>query len=163
VHNNIAYSYGNGSPNRSAWDTIQQGAGVCRDFAHTAIALCRTFNIPARYVTGYVPDVAWRDRGMPMDFHAYFQVYIAHGWHTFDARFNLPRTGRINIACGLDAVDGAFATVYGGAQMVSFKVWAYQVDPKEVDLGDPIDLSKRLDGTPALRFPPRLEGAPAIG
>ena len=153
VHNHIAYRYGEGCPNRSAWDTIQLGSGVCRDFAHTAVALCRTFNIPARYVTGYVPDVGIRDRGVPMDFHAYFQAYVANSWHTFDARFNVPRLGRINIACGLDAVDGAFATVYGGAQMVLFNVWAYQVDPREVGLGDPIDLSKRLDGTPELRFP----------
>lgn len=152
VHKNIAYRFGSGSPNRSASETISQGFGVCRDFAHAGIALCRTFNIPARYITGYVPDVAFQDPGSPMDFHAYFQVYVGHRWHTFDARFNVPRIGRIKIACGLDAVDGAFATVYGGAQLTYFSVWAYQVDPREVVLGDPIDLSKRLDGTPQLRF-----------
>jgi len=156
VHENVEYRFGTGSPNRTAWETIGQRYGVCRDFAHAAIALCRTFNIPSRYVTGYVPDIGYLDPGSPMDFHAYFQVYVAHRWHTFDARFNVPRIGRIKIACGLDAVDGAFATVYGAAQLVHFDVWAYQVDPKEVDLTDPVDLSKRLDGTPELRYPPRL-------
>ena len=153
VHDNVEYRFGTGSPTRSAWETIEQRFGVCRDFAHAAVALCRTFNIPTRYVTGYVPDVGYLDPGSPMDFHAYFQVYIGHRWHTFDARFNVPRIGRIKIACGLDAVDGAFATLYGAAQLVSFNVWAYQVDPREVDLSDPVDLSKRLDGTPELRFP----------
>ncbi len=157
VHKNVEYRFGSGDPCRSASETIAQRFGVCRDFAHAAIALCRTFNIPARYVTGYVPDVAFRDPGSPMDFHAYFQVYVGHRWHTFDARFNVPRIGRVKIACGLDAVDGAFATIYGGAQLVYFKVWAYQVDPREVGLGDPIDLSKRLDGTPELRVPQRGE------
>jgi transglutaminase-like putative cysteine protease len=154
VHTNVEYRFGTGSPNRTAGETIAQRYGVCRDFAHAAVALCRTFNIPARYVTGYVPDIAFLDPGSPMDFHAYFEVYVGHRWHTFDARFNVPRVGRIKIACGLDAVDGAFSTIYGAAQLVFFNVWAYQVDPAEVDLGDPVDLSKRLDGTPLLRFPP---------
>jgi transglutaminase-like putative cysteine protease len=153
VHYNIEYRFGSGKATISAWDIVQQGYGVCRDFAHTAIALCRTFNIPARYVTGYVPDVAFEDPGTPMDFHAYFQVYVGHRWHTYDARFNVPRVGRIKIACGLDAVDGAFATVYGAAQLTQFNVWAYQIDPTQVDLGDPVDLSKRLDGSTEIRFP----------
>lgn len=153
VHQNIEYRTGSGSPHRTAAETIQQGYGVCRDFAHTAIALCRTFNIPARYITGYVPDVGFQDPGTPMDFHAYFQVYVSHRWQTFDARFNVPRIGRIKIACGLDAVDGAFATAYGAANLVHFEVWAYQVDPHKVDLNDPVDLAKRLDGTSELRFP----------
>lgn len=152
VHNNVEYRFGTGSPTRSAWETIEQRYGVCRDFAHAAVALSRTFNIPTRYVTGYVPDVGYLDPGSPMDFHAYMQVYVGHRWHNYDARFNVPRIGRIRIACGLDAVDGAFSTVYGAAQLVHFDVWAYQVDPREVDLNDPVDLSKRLDGTPELRF-----------
>jgi transglutaminase-like putative cysteine protease len=155
VHRNIQYRFGGGSPYTSASEVIAQGFGVCRDFAHTAIALCRCFNMPARYVTGHLPDVAFQDSGSPMDFHAYFQVYIGHRWHTLDARFNVPRVGRIQIACGLDAVDGAFSTLYGAANLASFIVWAYQIDPVEVRPGDPIDLAKRLDGTPQLRFPLR--------
>lgn len=152
IHHHVEYRYGAGQPHYSAADVLAQRFGVCRDFAHSAIALCRCFNIPARYVTGYVPDVAFLDPGTPMDFHAYFQVYIGHRWLTFDARFNEPRIGRIKIACGLDAVDGAFATVYGAARLALFNVWAYQINPREVSLGDPVDLAKRLDGTPQLRF-----------
>jgi len=156
VHNNIEYRWGAGSPFTSASEVVAQRYGVCRDFAHAAIALCRCFNLPARYVTGYVPDVAFHDPGSPMDFHAYMEVYLGGRWHTFDARFNTPRTGRIKIACGMDAVDGAFSTLYGAASLALFQVWAYQVDPQEVDLGDPIDLNKRLCGTTQLRFPPRV-------
>jgi transglutaminase-like putative cysteine protease len=155
VHYNIEYRFGSGSPHTSASEIIYQGYGVCRDFAHCAVALSRCFNIPTRYVTGFVPDVAFEDPGTPMDFHAYMEVYVGDRWQTFDARFNVPRVGRIKIACGLDAVDGAFSTLYGAASLSSFFVWAYQVDPAEVRIGDPIDMSKRLDGTVELRFPPR--------
>lgn len=91
-----------------------------------------------------------------MDFHAYMEVYVGHRWHTYDARFNVPRLGRVKIAAGLDAVDGAFSTIFGAASLALFQVWSYQVDPAEVHIGDPIDMSKRLDGTPELRFPPRV-------
>ena len=157
VHRNIEYRWGSGSPHTAASEIIAQGFGVCRDFAHAAVALSRCFNIPTRYVTGHVPDVAFQDPGSAMDFHAYMQVYVGHCWQTYDARFNVPRIGRIKIACGLDAVDGAFSTLYGAATLSFFNVWSYQVDPAEVNLGDPIDLSKRLDGTPVLRFPPRVQ------
>ena len=156
VHRNIEYRYCSGSPFTAASETLAQGYGVCRDFAHLAVALSRCFNVPTRYLTGYVPDVAFQDSGSPMDFHAYMQVYVGHRWYTFDARFNVPRIARINIACGQDAVDGAFSTLFGPASLAAFNVWTYQVDPAEVNLGDPIDLSKRLDGTPLLRFPPRV-------
>jgi transglutaminase-like putative cysteine protease len=156
VHNNIQYRWGSGSPPTAASEILAQGFGVCRDFAHLAVALSRCFNVPTRYVTGYVPDVGCWDPGSPMDFHAYMQVYVGHRWYTFDARFNEPRIGRINIACGLDAVDGAFSTLFGPANLSWFQVWAYQIDPAEVNLGDPIDMAKRLDGTPTLRYPPRV-------
>ena len=156
VHTNIEYRWGSGSTLTCASEVLAQRHGVCRDFAHLAIALSRCFNVPTRYVTGYVPDVGFQDPGTPEDFHAYFQVYVGHRWYTFDARFNVPRIARINIACGQDAVDGAFSTLFGPASLAWFNVWTYQVDPAEVNLGDPIDLSKRLDGTPTLRYPPRV-------
>jgi transglutaminase-like putative cysteine protease len=87
-----------------------------------------------------------------MDFHAYFEAYLGGKWCTFDARFNTPRIGRVKIAQGLDAVDVAFSTVHGQSQLTSFEAWAYQVNPSVVSVGDPIDLSKRLDGTPEIRF-----------
>jgi len=157
VHQNIEYRWGSGNPHICASETRAQGFGICRDFAHLAIALCRCFNLPARYVTGHLPDVACWDPGSPMDFHAYMQVYVGHRWNSYDARFNAPRIGRIHIACGFDAVECAFSTLYGAAQLAWFNVWNYQVDPAEVNLGDPIDLAKRLDGTPELRFPPRIK------
>jgi transglutaminase-like putative cysteine protease len=152
VHQNIRYVTCSGRPDISASEVMARGYGVCRDFAHVAIALCRAINIPARYVTGHLPDIGCYDPGTPMDFHAYFEVYLEHEWHVFDARYNTPRIGRIKIAHGLDAVDGSFATTYGPALLTYFQVWAYQVNPALVSIGDPIDLSKRLDGTPQIRF-----------
>jgi transglutaminase-like putative cysteine protease len=146
VHNNIEYRYGSGRPDLSAAEVIARRYGVCRDFAHATIALCRAFNLPARYVSGHLPDIGYDDPGSPMDFHAYCEVYLGQEWLTFDARYNIPRIGRIKVAHGTDAVEGAFATVYGEAKLTHFEVWAYQVDPRQVSVGDPIDLSKRLDG-----------------
>ena len=152
VHNNIEYRYMSGRSDLSASEVIERRYGVCRDFAHAAIALCRAFNLPARYVTGHLPDIGFTDPGSPMDFHAYCEVYLGQNWLTFDPRFNVPRIGRVKVAHGADAVDGAFATIYGEAKLTQFKVWAYQVNPQQVSVGDPIDLSLRLDGTPRLRF-----------
>ncbi len=147
VHNNIEYRFMSGRSDLSASEVIQRTYGVCRDFAHVAIALCRAFNLPARYVTGHLPDIGHVDPGTPMDFHAYCEVYLGQEWLTFDPRYNVPRIGRVKVAHGLDAVDGAFATIYGEANLTHFEVWAYQVNPQEVSVGDPIDLSKRLDGS----------------
>jgi transglutaminase-like putative cysteine protease len=152
VHRHIEYRFGSGRPDLSASEVIARRHGVCRDFAHAAIALCRAFNLPARYVTGHLPDIGYRDPGSPMDFHAYCEVYLGQDWLTFDPRFNVPRIGRVKVAHGADAVDGAFATIYGDAKLSFFEVWAYQVDPRQVSVGDPIDLSRRLDGTPLVRL-----------
>lgn len=151
VHNNIEYRQLSGRSDISASEVIERGYGVCRDFAHATIALCRAFNLPARYVTGHLPDIGCVDSGSPMDFHAYFEVYLGQQWFTFDARHNVPRIGRIKVAHGADAVDGAFATIYGEASLTYFQVWAYQVNPRGVTVGDPIDLSKRLDGDRTIR------------
>jgi len=152
VQRNIRYVTCSGRPDLSASEVMMRGYGVCRDFAHVAIALCRALNIPARYVTGHLPDIGCFDPGTPMDFHAYFEVYLEHQWRVFDARFNTPRIGRVKIAHGLDAVDGSFATTYGPALLTYFEVWSYQVNPAFVSIGSPVDLSMRLDGTPLLRF-----------
>jgi transglutaminase-like putative cysteine protease len=152
VHNNIEYRFGSGRPDLSASEVIQRRYGVCRDFAHAAIALCRAFNLPARYVTGHLPDIGYTDPGTPMDFHAYTEVYLGRDWLTFDPRYNVPRIGRVKVAHGADAVDGAFATIYGEARPVHFEVWAYQVNPGDVFVGDPVDLSRRLDGSTNIRF-----------
>jgi transglutaminase-like putative cysteine protease len=145
LHENIEYRYMSGRSDISAWDVLHRGYGVCRDFAHLAIALNRTFNLPSRYVTGHLPDVGFPDPDNHMDFHAYAEVYIGGAWFTTDARFHVPRIGRIKVSCGQDAVDGAFSTIYGGATLAYFQVWAYQVAPGSVGIGDPIDLTQRLD------------------
>ncbi len=145
LHNNIEYKYSSGRPDLSAGDVLQRGYGVCRDFAHLAVALNRTFNLPARYVTGHLPDIGFPDAQGHMDFHAYAEVYLGGQWYTSDARFHVPRIGRVKVSCGLDAVDGAFSTIYGGANLSHFEIWAYQVAPGSVAVGDPIDLSRRLD------------------
>ncbi|HUR57462.1 MAG TPA: transglutaminase family protein, partial [Opitutaceae bacterium] len=154
VHENIEYRYMSGQPDLSAWDILQRGYGVCRDFAHLAVALNRTFNLPARYVTGHLPDIGFPDPDNHMDFHAYAEVYVGGHWFTTDARFHVPRIGRIRISCGLDAVDGAFSTIYGGATLTYFQVWAYQVARGTVGVGDPLDFSRRLDNQWTVRTEP---------
>lgn len=152
LHRNIRYETNSGSPLLSAHDVIQRGFGVCRDLAHCAVALCRTFNLPARYVSGYVPDIGFPDPGTPEDFHAYCEVWLGGRWQVFDARFNTPRTGRVRISAGYDAVNCAFTTIYGAANLTNFYVWSYQVDPGRVSINDPVDLAKRLCGTPEIRY-----------
>ena len=150
VHDNIEYRYMSGRPDLSAWDILQRGYGVCRDFAHLAIALNRTFNLPARYVTGHLPDIGFPDPENHMDFHAYAEVYVGGEWFTTDARFHVPRIGRIKIACGQDAVDGAFSTIFGGASLTEFQVWAYQIERNTVGVGDALDFTRRLDNCTAV-------------
>jgi transglutaminase-like putative cysteine protease len=145
IHDNFEYRFATGRPEMSAWDVLQRGYGVCRDFAHLAIALNRTFNIPTRYVTGHLPDVGFPDPEGHMDFHAYAEVYLGGKWLTTDARFHVPRIGRVTVSHGLDAIDGAFSTIYGAATLNYFEVWAYQVPRGKVGVGDPLDFSLRLD------------------
>ncbi|WP_438482990.1 transglutaminase-like domain-containing protein [Oleiharenicola lentus] len=151
VHHNIEYRFGSGHFELSAWDIFQRRYGVCRDFAHLTIALCRALNIPARYVTGHLPDIGFIDPGSPMDFHAYAEIWLGGRWFALDARFNVPRIGRVKISHGRDAVDCAFFTTFGAVKLNYFEVWAYQIERGTVHVGDPIDLTKRLDGTLTMR------------
>jgi transglutaminase-like putative cysteine protease len=145
IHQNIEYRYLSGRSDLSAWDVLQRGYGVCRDFAHLAVALNRTFNLPARYVTGHLPDIGFPAPEDHMDFHACAEVYIGGAWFISDPRFDVPRIGRIRLCSGQDAVDAAFSTIFGGATLSHFEVWAYQVARGSVAVGDPIDLAERLD------------------
>ena len=154
IHQNIEYRYMSGRADLSAGDILQRGHGVCRDFAHLAIALNRTFNLPTRYVTGHLPDIGFPAPEDRMDFHAYAEVYVGGTWITTDARFDVPRIGRIRVSCGQDAVDGAFSTIYGAATLTYFQVWAYQVAPGTVGVGDPLDFTKRLDNDWTVRTNP---------
>ena len=127
VHNHITFDYQKARPTRSAWEAYNERSGVCRDFAHLAIAFCRCMNIPARYCTGYLGDAGTLPPyGVP-DFAAWIEVYIGGGWYIFDPRNNVPRIGRVLIARGRDAADVAIATTFGPNTLESFKVWTDEV------------------------------------
>lgn len=123
VHERIHFGYEHARPTRTAFDAYQERKGVCRDFAHLAVALCRCMNIPARYCTGYLGDIGVPPDPAPMDFSAWFEVYLSGEWHTFDARHNVPRIGRVLIARGRDAADVAISTTFGPNVLRGFKVW----------------------------------------
>jgi transglutaminase-like putative cysteine protease len=127
VHDHVAFGYEHASATRSAWDTYQERAGVCRDFAHLAVAFCRCMNIPARYCTGYLGDIRVPPVDAPMDFSAWFEVYLGGRWYTFDARHNVPRIGRILMAIGRDAADVALTTTFGPSKLVGFRVFTDEV------------------------------------
>jgi transglutaminase-like putative cysteine protease len=153
IFHNIEYRTGSGDSTLSASEVIARRFGVCRDLAHVGVALCRTFNLPTRYVTGYVPDIAMDiDPTAPGDFHAYFEVFLSGRWQTFDARWRQPRVGRVKIASGRDAADCAFTTVYGSATLERFEVWTYQIDARDASTSTPVDVRTRIDGTATLRF-----------
>jgi len=127
VHRHITFSYQDARPTRTAWEALQEGKGVCRDYAHLAIAFCRCMNIPARYCTGYLGDIRVPPASGPMDFAGWFEAYIGGRWHTFDARNNTPRIGRVLIARGRDATDVAISNTFGPTTLAGFTVWADEV------------------------------------
>ncbi len=129
VHEHIEFGYQHARRTRSAWEVFDERRGVCRDFAHLAITLCRCMNIPARYCTGYLGDIGVAPAPEPMDFAAWFEAYLGDRWHTFDARNNTPRIGRVLIARGRDACDVALASTFGPNTLRSFKVWSEEVAP----------------------------------
>lgn len=126
VHNHIRFDYMNARVTRTAYEGWQEQTGVCRDFAHLAIALCRCLNIPTRYVNGYIPDIGVPVTG-PMDFAAWMQVYLGGAWRTFDPRNNIPRIGRIVVAYGRDAADVPLIHSFGPHVLQKFNVWAEKV------------------------------------
>jgi transglutaminase-like putative cysteine protease len=111
-------------PTTTVGEILERRGGVCRDFAHLGIAFCRALGIPARYVCGYLPDIGIPGPYPTMDFHAWFEVWLGERWWTYDARFNMPRIGRVPIGHGRDAVDVAMVTTYGTATLEKMKVWA---------------------------------------
>jgi transglutaminase-like putative cysteine protease len=149
VHTHIEYRSGSGSPHASAWEVMQRGFGVCRDFAHVMIALCRALDLPARYVAGHIPRLAngnyGADSDIGIDFHAYAEVYLGGCWHTFDARHNRPLTGRIKTAHGMDAVDAAIATFYGNVEPVRFEVWSSQFHVPLPHISEPDGCHNKVD------------------
>jgi transglutaminase-like putative cysteine protease len=127
VHQHLTFGYEYARATRTAWEAYQERVGVCRDFAHLAVALTRCMNIPARYCTGYLGDIGMPPPYSEMDFSAWFEAYLDGQWYTFDARHNFPRIGRILIAQGRDAADTAISTTFGPNLLSGFKVWTDEV------------------------------------
>jgi transglutaminase-like putative cysteine protease len=127
VHDHITFDYMKARPTRTAWDVFNERQGVCRDFAHLAVALCRCMNIPARYCTGYLGDIGMPPPYGPMDFAGWFEAYLGGAWHTFDPRNNMPRIGRILMARGRDAVDVPISNTFGLNTLAGFKVFTDEV------------------------------------
>jgi transglutaminase-like putative cysteine protease len=122
AHDAIRFDYALARNTRCASDSMEEKVGVCRDYAHLAIALCRAMNIPARYCTGYLGDIGIPPVDYPMDFSAWFEVYLEGRWFTFDARHNVPRIGRIVMARGRDAADVSITHSFGASRLTQFSV-----------------------------------------
>ncbi|MGI9114217.1 MAG: transglutaminase-like domain-containing protein [Chthoniobacterales bacterium] len=128
VHNHISFGYHFADSQKSALEVYRDGKGVCRDFMHLAVTFSRCMNIPARYVTGYLGDIGVPAAPYPMDFSAWYEVFLAGKWHTFDARHNQRRIGRVLMAVGRDAADVALTTNFGSAKLVTFSVVTEEVN-----------------------------------
>jgi transglutaminase-like putative cysteine protease len=136
VNAKVRFGYQHARPTRTALDVFTDRVGVCRDYQHLAIAFCRALNIPARYATGYLGDIGV-PLVLPMDFSAWFEVYLENQWWVFDARNNMPRIGRVLMATGRDASDVAITTSFGAANLMRFDVIAEEVpDPPGVQPGN---------------------------
>ena len=129
VHNHVMFGYQFARPTKTAMETYREQQGVCRDFQHLAITFCRCMNIPARYATGYLGDIGVPSSPAPMDFSAWFEVFLENRWWTFDARHNRPRIGRVLMAVGRDAADVALTTTFGTTVMTGFSVVTNEVQP----------------------------------
>jgi len=122
VHRHIVFGYHHARPTKTAWQAWNERTGVCRDFAHLGVALCRAMNIPARYCTGYISDIGVPPPYSAMDFAAWFEAYLGGTWQTFDPRNNVQRTGRVLMAHGRDAADVALSNTFGPTKLISFNV-----------------------------------------
>jgi transglutaminase-like putative cysteine protease len=130
VHEKVSFGYQYARPTKTALDVFAERFGVCRDFQHLAVTLCRALHIPARYATGYLGDIRVPAAPSPMDFSAWFEVYLEDRWWTFDARHNYPRFGRVLMAAGRDASDVAITTSFGMANLTQFTVVSEELTPE---------------------------------
>ena len=128
VHNHLTFGYRFARPTHTALEAHQERVGVCRDFAHLTIALCRSLNIPARYVNGYLGDIGVAKDPAPMDFSTWVEIFLGGQWFTLDARHNTPRIGRVVIARGRDAADVPMLHTFGPHFLTEFKVTTEEVD-----------------------------------
>ena len=139
VHGHVSFGYDQANATRTAVETLDGGVGVCRDYAHLAIALCRCLNIPARYVTGYMGDIGVAVVP-PMDFCAWMEVFLDNAWHTFDPRNNRRRIGRVVIARGRDAADVPILHSFGPHTLEHFKVWAFEMPADQPPMAADFDV-----------------------
>ncbi len=128
VHAHLRFDYQQARATRTAVEGFRERVGVCRDFTHLAVTLCRCMNIPARYCTGYLGDIGVPPVPSPMDFSAWFEVFLGERWHTFDARHNVPRIGRIVMARGRDAGDVPITMAFGHSKLTRFQVTTLETD-----------------------------------
>jgi len=131
VHERLTFGYQHARATRTAAEAMEERVGVCRDFAHLTIALCRCLNIPARYVNGYLGDIGVPPDPAPMDFSAWCEIYLGGRWCTFDARHNAPRIGRIAVSRGRDATDVPLLHTFGQHVLKSFKVWTDEIGTED--------------------------------
>ena len=129
VCNHLTFGYQYARATRTAYEAYQERVGVCRDFAHLAVAFCRCMNIPARYANGFLGDIGVPPDPAPMDYNAWLEVFLDGRWFTFDARHNMPRIGRITVARGRDATDIPLATSFGPHTLKTFRVWTEEAGP----------------------------------
>jgi transglutaminase-like putative cysteine protease len=127
VHGHLRFDYMQARANRTALEAYRERVGVCRDFTHLAVTLCRCLNVPARYCTGYLGDIGVPPAPYPMDFSAWFEAFLGGRWYTFDPRHNVPRVGRVLMARGRDAADVALTTTFGPNKLVAFNVVTEEV------------------------------------
>lgn len=132
VHHHITFGYETARSTRTAWDAFQERQGVCRDFAHLAIAFCRCLNIPARYCTGYVSNIGTPEPHAVPDFAAWMEVFLGGQWWMFDPRNNTPRMGRVLIAQGRDAADVPLTQIFGPGVLSDFHVWSDELPAQGV-------------------------------
>jgi transglutaminase-like putative cysteine protease len=135
VHHHVTFGYQFARADRTAHQTFLERRGVCRDYTHLAIAFCRCMGIPARYATGYLGDIQVPADPNPMDFSAWFEVFLGGRWHTFDARNNKPRVGRVLMARGRDAADVALTTTFGRHVLENFTIWTYEISEEQAKAG----------------------------
>jgi transglutaminase-like putative cysteine protease len=148
VHANVRFGYEFARPTKTAHDVYTERRGVCRDFTHLAVAFCRCLNIPARYATGYLGDIGIPAAPFPMDFSAWFEVFLSGRWHTFDARHNVPRIGRVLMARGRDAADAALTTSFGTVNLKQFTVWSDEVLDGAPDVVAPSSSTQARQSSP---------------
>jgi transglutaminase-like putative cysteine protease len=157
VHQHVTFGYQFGRATKTASEVFREKTGVCRDFAHLAISLCRAMNIPARYASGYLGDIGVPYSG-PGDCCAWFEVFLGGKWRTLDARYNVPRIGRVLMVRGADASDVAMITSFGGYQLRYFRVWTDEIDPALSDAELTEMLTVRPDAEPLI-FPSSARAA----